>query len=130
MGINEKIAESGLAVTNAPNTVAGLRPVLPNLGGGKEIKELRVDDIYVGGLIGRGGEHIKTMTGEVGCKIQIDQKGGGDKAVVLIGPGSAESNCKWTGHCRFAGSEGTATNGGQASTLAGCCRRQGPAVPI
>lgn len=85
--INEKIAESNAAKSGA---------VLTNqmLGAGKEVKELRVDDIYVGGLIGRGGENIKSMTAEVGCKIQINQKGGGEQASVVIGPGSVEQIAK------------------------------------
>lgn len=89
--INEKIAESGLALKGGPKA-AGL--AILNLSGGKEVKELKVDDMYVGGLIGRGGEHIKSMTAEVACKIQIDQKGGGEKATVIIGPGSPEQIAK------------------------------------
>merc|ERR1740129_636010 len=63
------------------------QPVLPKQG---ETKEIKVDDSCVGGLIGKGGEHIKTMTAKVGCKIQIDQTPGGEKATITIGPGSAE----------------------------------------
>lgn len=75
--INDKIGVHTSSVVGAGNS-------------GMNVKELRVDDFCVGGLIGKGGEHIKVMTSEAGCKIQIDQKGNGQQARVTIGPGSAE----------------------------------------
>lgn len=58
---------------------------------GLERKELKVKKLYVGALIGKGGENIKAMNTEAGCKIGIDQKDeSSDEATVIIGPGTPE----------------------------------------
>lgn len=89
--INEKIAD-------APGT--SRPPVAPAPGAalstpaGQDTKEVKVDKIHVGRLIGKGGEFIRSMTLEAGCNIQIDQSQAGEQSIVVIGPGSAEQVAK------------------------------------
>jgi len=86
--INEKIAGGGGGGGGGGGMQQGNQP-LPTPAG-NETKELRVDKVHVGGLIGKGGEVIRGMTSEAGCQIQIDQTSPGEQATVIIGPGSVE----------------------------------------